>query len=67
MLIPYQLLVYLEGWVPYFYFLGILQLEPSLKEEEDAFIEFPVVSMDHSQEDFQDMKIMMVGILDIAQ
>ncbi|KNA01582.1 hypothetical protein PVNG_06610 [Plasmodium vivax North Korean] len=37
------------------------------REEEDAFIEFPVVSMDHSQEDFQDMKIMMVGILDIAQ
>ncbi|KMZ82454.1 hypothetical protein PVIIG_06164 [Plasmodium vivax India VII] len=37
------------------------------EEEEDAYIEFPVVSMDHSQEDFQDMKNMMVGILDMVQ
>ncbi|SCA60399.1 VIR protein [Plasmodium vivax] len=59
--------VYLVGWVLYSYFLGILQLEPSLEEEEDAYIEFPVVSMDHSQEDFLDMKNMKVDILDMVQ
>ncbi|KMZ94954.1 hypothetical protein PVMG_05623 [Plasmodium vivax Mauritania I] len=35
-------------------------LELSLEEEEDAHMEFLVVSMDHSKEDFQDMKIIMV-------
>ncbi|KMZ82433.1 hypothetical protein PVIIG_06319 [Plasmodium vivax India VII] len=36
-------------------------------EEEDAYVEFLVVSMDNSQEDFQDMKIMKEGILDMVQ
>ncbi|SCA60380.1 VIR protein [Plasmodium vivax] len=48
LLIQYQLLVYLEEWVPYSYFLGIHHLETSSEEEEDAHIESHVVSMDNS-------------------
>ncbi|KMZ88838.1 hypothetical protein PVBG_05634 [Plasmodium vivax Brazil I] len=37
------------------------------EEDEDAYVEFLVVSMDHSQENSQIFKIMKVGILDMAQ
>ncbi|KMZ77351.1 hypothetical protein PVIIG_05499 [Plasmodium vivax India VII] len=42
-------------------------LELSLEEEEDAYMEFLVVSMDHSKENFQDIKIIWVEILDIVK
>ncbi|SCA83355.1 VIR protein [Plasmodium vivax] len=45
----------------------LFRLEPSLEEDEDAYVEFLVVPMDHSQENSQIFKIMKVGILDMAQ
>ncbi|SCA81970.1 hypothetical protein, conserved [Plasmodium vivax] len=43
---------------------NILQLGPSLQEEEDAQTEYPVFSMDNSQKDFCDMKTIRMEILD---
>ncbi|KMZ99003.1 hypothetical protein PVNG_03842 [Plasmodium vivax North Korean] len=43
---------------------SILQLGPSLQEEEDAQTEYPVFSMDNSQKDFCDMKTIRMEILD---
>ncbi|KMZ88776.1 hypothetical protein PVBG_06280 [Plasmodium vivax Brazil I] len=40
---------------------------PTREEEEDAHMEFLVVSMDHSQENLQDIKIIWVEILDIVK
>ncbi|KMZ95148.1 hypothetical protein PVMG_06285 [Plasmodium vivax Mauritania I] len=48
---------------PYLVYL----LDPSLEEEEDDSVKFPVVSMDHFKEDFQIFMNMKVGILDIVQ
>ncbi|SCA83723.1 hypothetical protein PVT01_000095300 [Plasmodium vivax] len=45
----------------------LFRLELSLEEEEDAYVEFLVVSMDHSQEHSQIFKNMMLGILDMVQ
>ncbi|SCA82223.1 hypothetical protein, conserved [Plasmodium vivax] len=66
MLIPYQLLVYLVGWACYFYFLGILQLEPSL-EEEDTDNESLLDSMEHIQDFSQVFKDLKNGIFQMIK
>ncbi|SCA60621.1 hypothetical protein, conserved [Plasmodium vivax] len=45
----------------------LFKLDPSLEEEEDDSVKFPVVSMDHSQENSHIFKIMKVDILDMVQ
>ncbi|SCA60661.1 Plasmodium vivax Vir protein, putative [Plasmodium vivax] len=45
----------------------LFRLEHSLEEEEDAHVEFLVVSVDISQEDFPDMKSFMMEVLDPVQ
>ncbi|SCA59858.1 hypothetical protein, conserved [Plasmodium vivax] len=66
-LIPQPFLMHLVEWVLYFYFLSILHLDPFFEEDKGADIEFPEVSTDNSQEDFLDMKNIMVENLDMIQ
>ncbi|SCA60305.1 hypothetical protein, conserved [Plasmodium vivax] len=60
-------LVYLVEWVFYFYFLSILQLDPSLEEEEDDSVKFLELLEDFHQEISEIFRNMVVGMLDIVK